>query len=196
MKATLVATARPAAALRAAPAPRPAARPLVAAPRPLSLSVRTQAVGNVISDVGKYLSEAASQIFHPQTDSVPWEKSGKPFTGKIVHHEEVSRLRQLEVAVDAAVVEIQKSMDEAPEDGEAPKESEVGNVVTSTIQRVFGNNFKGDETEPKKWISAGYASRGRHRSQRALRHEFDRLTRFQSVVKRVARNVEEANKDM
>lgn len=29
--------------------------------------------------------------------AVPWEKSGKPFTGKIVHHEEVSRLRQLEV---------------------------------------------------------------------------------------------------
>jgi len=28
---------------------------------------------------------------------VPWEKSGKPFTGKIVHHEEVSRLRALEV---------------------------------------------------------------------------------------------------
>lgn len=68
MKASLVASARPAAALRAAPAPRPAARPLVAKPRPLSLSVRTHAVGNVISDIGKYLSEAASQIFHPQTD--------------------------------------------------------------------------------------------------------------------------------
>lgn len=68
MKATLVASARPAAALRAAPAPRPAARPLVAKPRPLSLSVRTHAAGNVISDIGKYLSEAASQIFHMQAD--------------------------------------------------------------------------------------------------------------------------------
>ena len=28
---------------------------------------------------------------------------------------------------------------------------------------------------------AGYASRGRSRSQRELRHEYDRLTRFQSV---------------
>ncbi|KAI7838694.1 hypothetical protein COHA_007494 [Chlorella ohadii] len=159
-------------------------------------SVRTQAVGNVISDIGKYLSEAASQIFHPQTDSVPWEKSGKPFTGKIVHHEEVSRLRALEAAVDAAVADIQKSIDEAPEGGETPKQSEVGDVVTTTIQRVFGNNFKGDETEPKVWISGGYASRGRNRSQRELRHEYDRLTRFQSVVKKVAADVEQSNKDM
>lgn len=62
----VVASARPAAALRPAPAPKPAARPLVATPRQLSLSVRTRA--NVVSDIGKYLSEAASQIFHPQTD--------------------------------------------------------------------------------------------------------------------------------
>lgn len=190
----VVASARPAAALRPAPAPKPAARPLVATPRQLSLSVRTRA--NVVSDIGKYLSEAASQIFHPQTDSVPWEKSGKPFTGKIVHHEEVSRLRQLEAAVDAAVVEIEKSIDEAPDGGEAPKQSEVGDVVTNTIARVFGNNFKGDETEPKQWISGGYASRGRSRSQRELRHEYDRLTRFQSVVKKVASDVEQSNKDM
>lgn len=63
MQATCFSSARPAAALRAAPAPRPGVRP---APRPLSLSVRTR---SIVGDVGKYLSEAASQIFHPQADS-------------------------------------------------------------------------------------------------------------------------------
>lgn len=52
----------------AAPRRAPGARPLRAAPRP-SLVGRTQASA---SGVGKYLSEAASQIFHPQTDS-EWE---------------------------------------------------------------------------------------------------------------------------
>ena len=36
---------------------------------------------------------------------------------------------------------------------------------------------QGDETEPKKWASTGY--QGRPRSQRHLRQEYDRLTRFQ-----------------
>lgn len=67
--------------------------------------------------------------------------------------------------------------------GPRRRESEVGDIVLSSIQRVFNNNFKGDESEPKTWIAGGYP--GRVRSQRALRHEYDRLTRFQSVVKKV-----------
>lgn len=47
-----------------------------------------------------------------------------------------------------------------------------------------------DPHQQASWLSAqvlipprpaGYGSRGRHRSQRELRHEYDRLTRFQSV---------------
>lgn len=38
---------------------------------------------------------------------------------------------------------------------DACRQTDMGDVVTSTIQRVFGNNFKGDETEPKTWISTG-----------------------------------------
>lgn len=59
---TIVATSRPV-PCPAAAAPRPRGPALRAAARP---SVRTR---SLVSDVGKYLSEAASQIFHPQADS-------------------------------------------------------------------------------------------------------------------------------
>jgi hypothetical protein len=42
---------------------------------------------------------------------------------------------------------------------------------------------------------AGYAASGRHRSQRDLRHEYDRLQRFQRVVRDVAKKAEEAEKE-
>ena len=41
---------------------------------------------------------------------------------------------------------------------------------------------------------AGYAASGRHRSQRDLRHEYDRLQRFQRVVRDVAKKAEEVEK--
>lgn len=66
----IVATARPAAPCRAAAAPRPASRGLQAAARP---SVRTRSLA---SDVGKYLSEAASNIFTPQADGEPGWQGG------------------------------------------------------------------------------------------------------------------------
>lgn len=54
---------------------------LAARPRPARrLAVATRA--NLVSDVGKYLSEAASQIFYPQENDTPWKGSGTPFTGK------------------------------------------------------------------------------------------------------------------
>ncbi|KAL4434611.1 hypothetical protein ABPG77_002734 [Micractinium sp. CCAP 211/92] len=153
----------------APPRRAPGARPLRAAPRP-SLVGRTQASA---SGVGKYLSEAASQIFHPQTDNVPWETGSQSFFGKIVHHEETARLKALQKARRLA-------------------EGSVGSFIMSSIQRVFGNNFKGDESEPKAWVSTGYASSGRHRSQRALRQEYERLQRFRTVVKKVVAEAEKA----
>lgn len=185
---TIVATSRPV-PCPAAAAPRPRGPALRAAARP---SVRTR---SLVSDVGKYLSEAASQIFHPQADNVPWESSSQSFTGKIVHHEETARLQALKQAVDSAVKQIESSIDEAPEDEPADaavdQEAGVDQFVMTSIQRVFGNNFKGDDTEPKAWVSSGYAARGRNRSQRALKHEYERLQRFQRVVNRV---VDEAAK--
>ncbi len=35
------------------------------------------------------------------------------------------------------------------------EEGSVGSFIMSSIQRVFGNNFKGDESEPKAWVSTG-----------------------------------------
>lgn len=37
----------------------------------------------------------------------------------------------------------------------AGEESKAGDFVMTSIQRVFGNNFKGDATEPKEWSSTG-----------------------------------------
>ncbi|KAL4447476.1 hypothetical protein ABPG75_004695 [Micractinium tetrahymenae] len=174
-----------------------AARPLRAAPRP-SLVGRTRASA---SDVGKYLSEAASRIFHPQADNVPWEAGSQAFTGKILHHEESARLKALQKAVDSAAKDIEKGMDQAPEEADdtttykgnlVGEEGSVGAFILSSIQRVFGHNFKGDESEPRQWVSTGYASSGRHRSQRALRHEYERLQRFRSVVKKVVDQAEKA----
>ena len=71
-------------ALTASRRPRPAAR--------RGAPLRTLAS---VSDVGKYLSEAASQIFYPTRNNVPWKTSAVEFTGRITHHEEVPRLRNL-----------------------------------------------------------------------------------------------------
>ncbi|PSC68423.1 serine threonine [Micractinium conductrix] len=116
---------------------------------------------------------------------VPWK--GQAFQGSIVHHEETARLKALEVAVDSVVKQIEKSMDEAPTEGDDTttyKFDDKGEL------RVFGNNFKGDPTEPKEWVSTGYAASGRHRSQRSLRSEYERLQRFQTVVKKVVEKAE------
>lgn len=37
------------------------------------------------------------------------------------------------------------------------EEPGVGQYVLSSIQRVFSSNFKGEESEPKAWISTGEA---------------------------------------
>jgi uncharacterized lipoprotein YbaY len=38
-------------------------------------------VSDALSDVAKYLSEAATSIFKPTKSDVPWEGSGSPFSG-------------------------------------------------------------------------------------------------------------------
>ena len=40
--------------------------------------------------------------------------------------------------------------------------------VTGTLARVWGNNFKGDDTEPKDWGNLGYSYRGQRVSQRDI----------------------------
>jgi hypothetical protein len=75
--------------------------------------------------------------------------------------------------VDAAVAEIESSMDEpslaalqhavddaAAAEGAAAEASPAGAFVKTSIQRVFGNNFKGDESEPQAWSAGGEQFRG------------------------------------
>lgn len=136
---------------------------------------------------------------------MPWETGSQAFFGKIVHHEETARLKALQKAVDAAAKDIEQSMDQAPEDADdtttykfdaggnlVGEEGSVGSFIMGSIQRVFGHNFKGDESEPKAWVSTGYSSSGRHRSQRHLRQEYERLQRFRTVVKKVVAEAEKA----
>lgn len=40
--------------------------------------------------------------------------------------------------------------------------------MTNTLSRIWGHNFKGDETEPKDWASTGYSYRGQRVSQRDI----------------------------
>ena len=98
---------------------------------------------------------------------MPWEASSGTFTGRITHHEEAARIRALQREVDAAVAEIESSMDEpslaalqhavddAAAEGAAAEASPAGVFIKTSIQRVFGNNFKGDESEPQAWSAGG-----------------------------------------
>ena len=63
--------------------------------------VRGVFASNPVTDVGKYLADAAKQIFSPATtgDEPPWSGSGSPFSGGISHHESADRLRAMYQAV-------------------------------------------------------------------------------------------------
>lgn len=163
-----------------------------------------------VSDVSKYLAEAAAQIFHPTDESdVPWERSAEPFSGKISHHEEIDRLRQLRDVVKSARKSLEGCTDPdasnydpaaVTDDGSciytAEQLSGSGSVslqefVRTSLDRVFGHNFVGDETEPKKYFSIGYSARGR--TQRELRRDIDRLRRFEQVVSEAIESSETEN---
>ena len=70
-----------------------------------------------------------------------------------------------------------------------PPEGSVGAYVVTSIERVFNHNF--DPNAVPSGGSGGYAVSGRHRSQRELRREYDRLTRFSGLI---AKTLEKASK--
>ena len=161
-----------------------------------------------VGDVSKYLAEAAAQIFHPTEESdVPWERSAEPFVGSIAHHEELHRLRHLNEVVKYARKSLEGCTDPSAanydpaaktDDGsctyatEQPSDAEAASIqdfVSSTLDRVFGHNFVGDETEPAKYFSTGYTARGR--TQRELRRDVDRLRRFEQVVSKTIESAEQ-----
>ena len=55
-----------------------------------------------LGGVGSYLAEAASAIFKPTKSDVPWEGTSSPFSGRIMHHDEVARLKKVYELVQEA----------------------------------------------------------------------------------------------
>lgn len=165
-----------------------------ARPRPLAPARRLTVVthANAFTGASKYLSDAASQIFSPMKDDVPWERVAEPFAGKINHHEEVSRVRALAAEVRAAVSHLEGSVDELPAEADGPSEPAAEDYVTSAIDRIFAHNFTGDATEPAAYFSGGY--RARARSQREVRRDINRLRRFESVLNTAIEKAEGAEK--
>lgn len=131
---------------------------------------------------------------------VPWERTAEPFTGRIVHHEEVSRLRQLAEEVRTVRKQLESStvVEEGEVEGDLYTFDQNGELMSTTstsadyisgaINRLFGHNFKGDSTEPSSYYGGGYRARGR--TQRELRREIDRLRRFETVVKQAIETAE------
>jgi hypothetical protein len=167
---------------------------------------------NPITDAGKYLAEAAKQIFSP-TESAsqpPWDGSGIEFSGSIKHHENAQRLRAVYEAVKSTRQAITGCTDPAalnydpnavvdsgtcnyiPDDTQETGMSEtLGSYMSQTISRAFSNNFKGDETEPKDWGgNTGYSYRGERVSQRDIM----RLLDYEKFVKKTLDKAEAAEK--
>eukprot|EP00884_Botryococcus_braunii_P005403 jgi/Botrbrau1/14864/Bobra.0326s0010.1 len=195
---------------RRAPSLRPA-RPQVL-PFSVARVRRTIARGvyasNVVSDVGKYLSEAAAAIFSPIKSDVDFPTSD--FSGRIIHHEELPRLRKLYDVVKQTRENITGCMDpEATnydpkaivdsgtctyvEDGEkALLSDDLKSYITSTLSKVFDSNpkVKGSTTEPDWKDHTGYAYRGQPVSQR----DISRLLHYERTVKKIVDKAEAESK--
>lgn len=161
--------------------------------------------------MSRYLSDAATAIFTPSNDSTdapPWGRASTPFSGSIIHHEELGKLRELRDAVRAARLHLEGCTDPAAanfnpsathDDGSCTytvaadgdgRQASTGSYITTTIQRLFGpTHTTGDASEPESFYSTGYSSPAR--TQRELQREVDRLTRFERLVQRT---IEEGEK--
>lgn len=160
-----------------------------------------------LGDVGKYLSEAATAVFSPAKDEVPW--AGSSFSGKVSHHEgDVPRLRRLYKAVQQTREQLAGCMDpnasnydpnavtdsgtctylyQDPETGEKTQ-GNLRDFITSTVGSLFGGKSSNDN-EPD-WEGTGYAYSGDIVSQR----DIDRLLRYESVVKQTLEKAEASQK--
>ncbi len=65
---------------------------------------------SALTDVGKYLSDAAKQIFSPTTSEVQWPEASA-FSGQIVHHEDSGRVRKLYETLKTARQQIEGCTD-------------------------------------------------------------------------------------
>ena len=129
-----------------------------------------------MAGVGSYISEAFARIFSVADDDkqVQWEKVTMPFTGRITHREETQLRRLYDVvqSVKGCTDATATNFDPAAnlDDGSCVYEPgaepvELKNYLEGAVERVFGNQFKGDETEPE-WALTSFS--GEIKSQREI----------------------------
>lgn len=140
------------------------------------LSRRGRPFGLVtVAGVGSYISEAFARIFSVADDEdVQWEKMAAPFTGRITHREETQLRRLYDVVQSVKGCTDMSAMNFNPEanidDGSCEydpnaKPVELKNYLEGAVERVFGNQFKGDDTEPE-WAVSSFS--GEIKSQREI----------------------------
>jgi len=138
-----------------------------------------------LSDVSKYLSDAASQIFSPMTDDVPWERVAEHgFSGKIEHHE-TKNLHYFAENIRSVRNELENSVDLLSDDEDDVDASEIelpvaDEYISATIGKLFDPKAVVSSAEPSRYYSGGYRSRGR--TQRQVRKDISKLRRFEDIV--------------
>lgn len=138
-----------------------------------------------LSDVSKYLSDAASQIFSPMNDEVPWERVAEHgFSGKIEHHE-AKNLHHLAENIRSVRHELENSVDLLSDDENDVAASEIelpvaDEYISATIGKLFDPKAVVNSAEPNRYYSGGYRSRGR--TQREVRKDIGKLRRFEDIV--------------
>ncbi|GMH39283.1 hypothetical protein BSKO_07181 [Bryopsis sp. KO-2023] len=145
--------------------------------------------------LGQYLSEAVQKIFSvPDDEPVQWQKTATPYSGKI-SRDDHSRLRRLSEVVEAVKgctnVDAENYDESATLDdgscvfvpGAEPSKAGMQTYLTDAVERVFGHQFKGDDTEPN-WQIAPFD--GDIHTQR----DIERMVSFSKVVKKTLEDVE------
>ncbi|CAK0783573.1 hypothetical protein CVIRNUC_006772 [Coccomyxa viridis] len=167
----------------------------VAAPRSLVIS-------NGVGDVAKYLSEAASSIFKTSDSSVPWEGSGSPFSGRITHHDEVSRLKKVYELVKEARQQVEGCTNPSAanynpsatsDDGtctfvvpESDKElsGDLYTYVTSSLSSLWGSNFEQGSDKEKRADFSKLGLTGYSGDKVISQRDIQRLLSYEKVVKK------------
>lgn len=138
----------------------------------------------------KYLSEAAARIFSvPEDENIDWEKTYLPFEGKITigDRARLDRLVKVVESVKGCTDPSATNFDPAAtqddgscayrEKGTASEADNLQDYLEGAVERVFGHQFKGDDTEPEFPVNP---FTGEISSQR----EIEKMLYFQQVVKK------------
>eukprot|EP01025_Chloroclados_australasicus_P043843 TRINITY_DN4704_c0_g2_i1.p3 TRINITY_DN4704_c0_g2~~TRINITY_DN4704_c0_g2_i1.p3 ORF type:complete len:194 (-),score=26.37 TRINITY_DN4704_c0_g2_i1:327-908(-) len=177
------------------PAPRPTR---VSLPRVRQSVPRLVVRAASITDVGKYLSEAAQRIFSVQDSDVNWKQVSAPYEGtfSLQDRDSLNRLYQEVQAVRgctdpnavnysaSATVDDGSCIFPTPEERAKAQEMGVGGYFRKAVERVFDHNFTSDGNEPKIPIAP---FTGDIVSQR----DIQKLIQFEQVVKKTLEKAED-----